>query len=137
MTTLLVLWLAFADIGAVKSEPDLEKRSELALTNAERTFDDARQAYKDGDDKRLGAALSEIAESVDISYDALNHASAPPRRSKYYKRAELRVRTLIRRLSTFRDDVGYETRPEVEVVVRKLSDVHDQLISDIMSKNKR
>jgi len=137
VTTLLVLWLAMADVGALKSEPDLEKRSELALTYAEHVVDDARQAYQAGDEKRFGASLSEVTESVDICYDALDHASTPPRKSKYYKRAELRVRTLIRRLNNFRDDVGFEVRPQVEAVIKKLSDVHDQLISDIMSKNKR
>ena len=30
-----VLFFAFWDLGAVKSEPDLDKRSELALVNAD------------------------------------------------------------------------------------------------------
>ena len=49
---LALLLLAFADIAAVKSEPDLERRSELALANADKEIDaGAKQAYNGGDDK--------------------------------------------------------------------------------------
>ena len=83
--------LAFGDIAAVKSEPDLEKRSELALANAEREIDEARKAYTGGDDKADAGRAGELAESVGVSYDALEHTHKAPRKSKYYKRAELRV----------------------------------------------
>lgn len=136
MAFLLALLIAFGDVTALKSEPDLEKRSELALTNAEKSMDEARQAYNGGDEKVTQAALDELAESVDLSYDALQHAHTPPRRSKYYKRAELRVRALMRRLTGFRDEVSFEARQPIEAAIKKLSDVHDQLIADIMSKKK-
>ena len=135
-TFILVLWLAFGDIAAVKAEPDLEKRSEAALANAEHEMDEARKAYNGGDDQATQSALKELAESVDVSYDALEHARTPPRKSKYYKRAEMRVEALIRRLTGFRDEVSYEIRPQVEDVMKKVSDVHDELIADIMSKKK-
>jgi hypothetical protein len=136
VTFILALLIAFGDITAVRSEPDLEKRSEVALANAEREMDEARKAYSGGDDKTTQAALDELAESVGVSYDALEHAHTPPRKSKYYKRAELRVRALIRRLTGFRDEVNFDSRQQVEVVLKKLSDVHDELIADIMSKKK-
>ena len=136
MILLLALWLAFGDLGAVKAEPDFEKRSELALLNADHDMDEARQAYSGGDQNATQAALSDLSESIDTCYDALQHAHTPPRKSKYYKRAELKVSALIRRLTGFRDEVSYESRPAVEAVLKKLSDVHDQLIADIMSKKK-
>lgn len=136
MILLLALWLAFGDIAAVKSEPDLEKRSELALANADHTLDEARQAYSGGDQKATQAALSELTESIDVCYDALQQARTPPRKSKYYKRAELKVSALMRRLSGFRDEVSYDSRASVEAALKKVSDVHDELIADIMSKKK-
>lgn len=132
----LVLFFAFWDLGAVKSEPDLEKRSELALTNADHEIDEARKAYSDGDRKAQDAALEEINQSVAICYDSLQHTHEAPRKSKYYKRAEQRLQALIRRLRGFRDDVGFETRQSVEEVINKISDIHDQLITDIMSKKR-
>jgi len=133
---LLALWLAFGDIAAVKSEPDLEKRSELALANADRDMDQARQAYSGDDQKAAQIALNELTESVEVSYDALQHAHTPPRKSKYYKHAELKVRELLRRLTGFRDEVSFDSRPPVEAAMKKVSDVHDELIADIMSKKK-
>jgi len=136
MTLLLIFMLAFGDIAALKSEPDLEKRSELALGNADQQIDEARKAYSAGDQKAAGAALDELAADVDLSYDALQHARTAPRKSKYYKQAELKVRALTRRLASFRDEVGFDARAQVETVIKKLSDIHDQLIADIMSKKK-
>jgi hypothetical protein len=133
---LLALLIAFGDIAGVKSEPDLEKRSELALANADRVVDEARKAYTDGDQNAVQSALGELADSVGVSYDALEHAHTPPRKSKYYKRAELKVRALIRRLTGFRDEVGFDVRQPVEITIKKLSDIHDQLIADIMSKKR-
>jgi hypothetical protein len=132
----LALFFAFWDLGAVKSEPDLEKRSELALANADRAIDEARKAYNAGDQKAAQAALDEVSDSVVLSYDSLQHTHTAPRKSKYYKRAEQKLQGLIRRLSGFRDEVSFDSRQSVERVVNKLSEVHDQLITDIMSKKK-
>ena len=136
MTFVLALLIAFADIGAVKSEPDLEKRSELALANADHAIDEARQAYNSGNDQAQHAALLDVQEFVEASYDALERSNKNPRRSKYYKNAELKVRALVRRLTSFREEMGFETRQSVDTVIKKLSDVHDQLINDVMSKKK-
>ncbi|HTA71277.1 MAG TPA: hypothetical protein VK776_23485 [Bryobacteraceae bacterium] len=136
MTFVLALLIVFADIGTVKSEPDLEKRSELALANADHAIDEARQAYSSGNDQAQLAALNEVKESVEASYDALERTNKNPRRSKYYKNAELKVRALMRRLTSFREEVSFETRQSVDTVLKKLSDVHDQLINDVMSKKK-
>jgi hypothetical protein len=136
MTFVLVLIFAFADITAVKSEPDLEKRSELALANADRAIDEAKLAYNSGDDQAQHAALIEVQESVEASYEALEHSNKNPRRSKYYKNAELKVRALMRRLTSFREEVSFDTRQSVDAVIKKLSEVHDQLINDVMSKKK-
>lgn len=136
MIVVLALLIAFADISTVKTEPDLEKRSELALANADHAIDEAKEAYNSGNDKGEQAALVEVQASVEASYDALEHTNKSPRRSKYYKNAELKVRALIRRLASFREEVSFEARQSVDAVIKKLSDVHDQLINDVMSKKK-
>ena len=67
----LLIFLAFADIASVKSEPDLNRRSELALLNADEKIDQARQAYQAGNEAAEEAAMQEVAESVTLSYDSL------------------------------------------------------------------
>jgi hypothetical protein len=133
---LALLLLAFGDIAAVKSEPDLERRSELALANADKQMDAAKQAYNGGDEKAEQQALMELRELVDVSYDALEHTNRAPRNSKYYKNAELKLTALLRRLHSFRDQVSFESREAVDAVIKRVSDVHDELLAAIMSKKK-
>jgi hypothetical protein len=133
---LALAMLAFADIGAVKSEPDVERRSELALASADKQVDAARTAYNGGDEKAEQLALGEVRELVDVSYDALEHSNRPPRKSKYYKNAELKLSALLRRLNSFRDQVGIDGREAVEAVIKRVSDVHDEVLAAIMSKQK-
>jgi hypothetical protein len=133
---LLALWLAFGDIGSVKAEPDVDKRSELALMNADREMDAARKAYTDGEQNAMQAALTELGESVDVCYDALQHSHTEPHKSKYYKRSELQLKALMRRLTGFRDEVSFDARAPVEVVLKKASEIHDDIIADIMRKKK-
>ena len=133
---LALLLLALGDMAAVKSEPDLERRSELALANADKAIDAAKQAYTAGDDKAEQEALVEVRDSVDVSYDALEHSNKAPRRSKYYKNAELKLRALLRRLNGLRDQVGFESRDAVDAVIKRVEIVHDDLLSAIMSKKK-
>lgn len=136
MTLALLIFLAFADLDRVKAEPDLNRRSELALLNADEKIDQARQAYQAGNEAAEAEAIQEVAESVTLSYDALEKTHDAPRKSRYYKRAELKVSALMRRLSGFRDEVSFDFRPKVEEVLKRLSDVHDELLSDIMSRKK-
>jgi hypothetical protein len=136
MSFTVVIFLAFADLASVKTEPDLNRRSELALVNADQKLDEARQAYMAGNDRAEEAAIQEVEESVTLCYATLGQTHGEPRKSKYYKHAELRVSALMRRLTGFRDEVGFEFRPKIEAVLTKLSDIHDQLISDIMSRKK-
>ena len=137
MTTLLLLWLAFADIAAVQAEPDPGKRSEFALANADRAVDAARKAYSSADVKAERSALDEIRESVELSYNSLHQTNQAPRGSKYYKRAEQKVQALVRRLNTLRDDVDVEDRGAVEALMKRLEEIHDQLLVEIMSKKKK
>jgi hypothetical protein len=137
VTFALILWMAFADLASVKAEPALDRRSELALANADRAIDDARKAYADGDGSAQKAALDEIQESVQVSFSALDQMHGKPRNSKYYKHAELKTRALIRRLNGFREEVGFESQQSIDAVVKSVSEVHDRLVDAIMSKEKK
>jgi hypothetical protein len=137
VTFILALFLAFADISGVKAEPNLEKRSDLALENANRAIDDARAAYQAGDVKKADANLEEVRESVDVSLEALENSGKPARNSKYFKRAELKIRGLLRRLAGFRDEMSVDDRRPLDDAAARLQDVHDRLLLEIMSKNKK
>jgi hypothetical protein len=136
MQWILVLALAF-DLASVKSEPNLEKRSELALTNANTALDSARDAYGQGDLDKTQANLEEVLDSVDIAYQALSDTGKDPRKDRFFKRAELRTRELIRRLEGLGQTMSFTDRGIVDKVRDRVSEIHDNLLTGIMSKRKK
>jgi len=136
VTLIFALFLAFADISSVKAEPNPEKRSDLALENANQAIDEARTAYNAGDLKKTDAELNEVRESVNISLEALEESGKKPRNSKYYKNAEIKLRHLLRRLAGFRDEMNVEDRKPVEDTTARVQEVHDLLLTAIMSKKR-
>ncbi len=124
-------------LDSVKSEPNLEKRSKLALDNANAAVDAARQAYDAGHFKDSLSALNEVRDSVELSLASLNETHKDARRNpKAFKRAELEIRELVRRLKSLESDFGVEDRAEVLKTEQRLQEVHDELITRIMSKRK-
>jgi hypothetical protein len=134
MQALLILCLAF-DLTAIKLEPNLERRSERAIDNATAAMDAARDASAAGDAEKLKAALEELRDSVDLAYQSLVDSGKSARRSpKFFKKAELKTRELMRRLEGLAQAVDSEDRVLVESVRERVSKVHDDLIQDIMQK---
>ncbi len=136
MTIALMLFLAFADINSVKVEANPERRSELALENANRDIDEARSAYQAGDVKKSDADLDEVRQSVELSYDSLEQSGKQPRKSKYYKQAEIRVRAMLRRLASLRDEMSVDDRATLDSAATRLQEIHDKLLTEIMSKKR-
>lgn len=134
----MIFALAFlmlaADLSSAQTEPDLSKRSELALANADRQIDVAREAYQGGDLNKMKGALDEVRDSVNLSLESLQQTHKHARNNKYYKRAELKVRALMRRLASLGNEMAVDDRQQVDALHQRLQEVHDKLIADIMSK---
>jgi hypothetical protein len=136
MHALLMVCLAF-DLAAIKLEPNLERRSDLALQNASAAMDAARDASAAGDIGKVKSSLEEIRESVDLAYRSLVDSGKSARRNpKFFKRAELKTRELMRRLEGLGNSVDSDDRASVETVRDRVSKIHDNLIEDIMEKKK-
>src|SRR5580704_2715012 len=137
MHWILLLTLAF-DLTSVKSEPNLEKRSELALDHANVSLDAARDDYNAGDVGKTQTELEEMCDSVDVAYDALANTGKDPHRDpKFFKRAELRTNELLRRLESLTPGMSGLDRNTLENVRARISMVHDDLLKGIMSKKKK
>ena len=136
MSWLMVAFLAL-DLGAVRQEPNLERRSELALENAGAALMDAREAYQAGDLEKTKAEASEVEESVTLAYDSLRDTGKDPRRNpKFFKRAEMTTRELLRRLDGVIEAMSVQDREILSVVRDRVSDIHDDLLNGIMRKKK-
>ncbi len=134
MTLALLLFLGFSDIAGLQNEHNLGKRSDLALEDANRAIDEARAAYQAGDAKKTEAELREVRDAVDVCLDSLENSGQRPRTSKYFKNAEIKLRMMLRRLSSFRDEMSVDDRKPVEDDASRLQEVHDRLLNEIMSK---
>jgi hypothetical protein len=135
LTMLLIAPLVWADLSVVKSEPNLEKRSEKALENANTAIDEARKAYKASDLAIFKSLINEVEESAELSYKSLADTGKAARRSpKFFKRAEMKMHALAKRLEALGADVSMEDRAAVESVRKKLSDLEDKLVFEIMTK---
>ena len=137
MHWLLIACLA-VDLASIKTEPNLERRSQLALDNANLALDSARDAFNSGDSAKAQEQVNEVGESVDLAYQSLQETGKSARRNpKFYKRAELATRELLRRLNGIRDSLSMADRPAVESVRDRVARVHDELIEDLMGRKSK
>ena len=133
---LLLLFQVF-DLDAVRKEPNLEKRSELALKNADTAVTAMRDAAQKGDDAALKSAIDELKASVDLANESLEKSGTNPRKSRYYKRAEQLSGQLLRRLDGLLQTASVFDQEKIKPVRDYVSDVHDNLLMAIMEKKRK
>ena len=126
---LLSTLLGAADLSAVKAEPNLEKRSEKALVYANEVLAAMRAELDKNNVDKIKDHLRELEATVDLSLDSLKATGKNARRNpKYFKRAELRLRELQRRLETFRRDMSFDDRPVLDGVIAHIAKRIDELV---------
>jgi hypothetical protein len=113
-----------------KEEHDPAKRSEKFLGAAESAFDNARAAYAKDDVHTGDAQLDEMLSALQNCVSALDTAH----KSRLYKRAEMRVAFLQRRLLSLLDQISITQRGWAEQTGRKLEEIHDKLLEGAMKK---
>jgi hypothetical protein len=137
MAMVLPGWL-FADLTRARTEKNLEKRSQLALANAAEQYKAARASYEKGENEATAAAIAEIQESVDLAHTSLQETGKDPRRSpKWFKRAEIETRDLLRKLESFQQDMSFVDRPMLDNVKLETQKIHDDLLQGLMEGRKR
>lgn len=133
---LLAMGLAAGDLAAVKAEPNLEKRSEKALVYAGDLLTAMRGELDRNDVEKIKEQLGEFEAAVDLSVDSLKATGKNARKNpKYFKRAEARLRDLLRRVETFRRDMSFDDRPVLDGVTSKMSKRIDELVEATLRGN--
>jgi hypothetical protein len=131
-------WPLRADLKSALAEPNLGKRSKLALDNATMALKAAREAYGKGDNQAVAAAVEEIQQSVDLAYDSLMKTGKNPRNSpRWFKPAEISTRDLSRKLDTFQRDMDFADRPLLDKVKARVQQVHDELLLGLMEGKRK
>jgi hypothetical protein len=134
---LLSFPLAHADLRRAMSEQNLEKRSNLALENAAAALKQARAAYDKGDNDEVAKDAAEVLESVNLASTSLKESGKDPRRSIWFKKAEISTRDLSRRIQDFQDEMSYVDRPMLDKLKTRVQEVHDDLLMGVMEGRKK
>jgi hypothetical protein len=114
----------------VKAERHPGRRSEMAMRMADESLDRAREFYRSGNLERGDEELTLVGQLADECLSAVQEAH----KSKYTKKAELRVAALNRRVSSLTDDLGYDQRDKAREVHSHLEAIHDKLLAGVMGK---
>jgi DNA gyrase/topoisomerase IV subunit B len=117
-------------LAEIASEHDPGKRSELALSYANESFDDARGFYQKGSVEKGDASLENMTSALQVCVQSL----AVSNKVKFYKKAELKVAYLQRRMSNLVEDLGVQERGWAEQTKRKLEDIHEKILEGVMRK---
>ena len=129
------LCLRAADLDAVKKEPDLVKRCELALEVASEALKDARALPAEGGSVAdLQKDMDTLVQGVELSLQALHDTGKHPNKlGKYYKRGELRTREMIKHLENLIQVLAFDNRPPAEKAHDRLVVLHDEYLFGVMS----
>jgi hypothetical protein len=127
--------VAGEEYPAVMAESNLEKRSELALLEADRAVSAAKKAYDEKNTQDFKVRVADVEELVELSYQSLQDTGKRARKSpKFFKRAELAIRALLRRLDSLANEVSAQDRDIVTAAHKNVNQIHDNVLHDIMTK---
>ena len=128
--TLLTSVAAAQSMVAINQEHDPGKRSELALSMADESFDQARLYYEKGAIDKGDAALENMTGALNACVQSLEISN----KARLYKRAELKVAFLQRRMSGLLADLSVTERGWAEQTKRRLEEIHDKILDGVMRK---
>lgn len=124
---------AQGDLAAARAESNLEKRADKALDNAIDVARSLGKTYLADGMAKTQLLLAEIRESVELAYNSLKESGRNPRkRPKYFKRAELKTRELLKRLGGFSDRMAFDDRAKVEPLRAYVRKVHDEILEGVL-----
>ena len=138
MFSLALLTILAIDLATVKAEPALDKRAQRAIDFAQERLTEARKLYDAGDPKAFAQALSDTAVGAELCLASLEQMGKHPSQNvRHYKPAEMRMREVLRRLTTLRNDTGMDDRAPVVECERRVTAVHEKLLDGVMSRRPR
>ncbi|OYW08766.1 MAG: hypothetical protein B7X34_08025 [Acidobacteriia bacterium 12-62-4] len=139
LMALTITWAGAAESGleTIKAEVNLERRSELALAYAGEVLTKLRPGLETKEWAAIAPEIEEFRAAVDLSFAALKATGKNARKSpKYFKRAELKLRELSRRLRGLQVLAAVEDRPKMDEVIAYVDKLQDELVEMTMGVRK-
>jgi hypothetical protein len=117
-------------LAELKLEHDPGRRVEMALSFADESFDSAKTNYHKGEIHEGDKALENMTSALNACVESVAAAN----KAKFYKKAEMKVAFLQRRLSGLMDDLSVTERGWAEQTSRRVEEIHDKLLNGVMRK---
>jgi DNA gyrase/topoisomerase IV subunit B len=117
-------------LGEINQEHNPTRRADLALSLADESFDQARGFYDKGAMDKGDAALENMTSALNVCVQSL----AVTNKAKFYKKAELKVAYLQRRMNDLVEEMSVQRRGWAEQTKRKLEVIHDRILEGVMAK---
>jgi hypothetical protein len=86
--------------------------------------------YAKGEIQKGDAALENMTSALNSCVDSL----AVMNKARLYKKAELKVAYLQRRMTSLKEEVDVQQRGWAEFTARKLEEIHDKVLAGVMRK---
>jgi hypothetical protein len=132
LSAFLTVQLLFAQPSSdrLSAEHNPGKRSALALSLADSALSDASDCYRSGNIHKGDAELDEMIQDLRECISSLRAAH----KSGNYKRAELKVASLQRRLHDLVTELSIENRGWAEQTERTVEEIHEQILTGVMKR---
>ena len=127
-----------ADLKTVRAEPDPIKRYRLALSYGEDAAGRGAKACKANEYEQCIGLLREVRDAVELASKSLADSGIDAsRNASHHKNAEIRVRKIRKVVEVTSTYIHPEDQEEYEAVVKRISDLNDELLAAIMRRRKR
>lgn len=117
-------------LAELKLEHDPVRRADMALSFADESFDSAKTNYHKGEIHQGDVALDNMTSALNACVESVAAAN----KTKFYKKAEMKVAMLQRRLSGLMDDLSVTERGWAEQTSRRVEEIHEKLLNGVMRK---
>jgi hypothetical protein len=120
-------------IAVLLQQPNLEQQARLALDKADVSLTDARAAYAKRDLDRTKAMLQDLQNEVELAQKSLADTGKDARRRpKHFKYGEVKLRDMLRRITSLEHDMDVDDREMIAAAKAKVQEVHDAWLLGIM-----
>ena len=117
-------------LAELKLEHDPGRRAEMALSFADESFDSAKTNYHKGEIHDGDVALDNMTSALNACAESV----AVTNKTKFYKKAEMKVAMLQRRLAGLMEDLSVTERGWAEQTARRVEEIHEKLLDGVMRK---
>lgn len=124
-------------LAVISAEREPEKRYWKALEFAIATVNTARQKYEAGNLDEFRSSLILVEKSVQLSDKTLRSTGKDPAKNpKHFKRAEQRIREIVKKLAGLEDTVAVDDRATVRPIRENLQKLQEEMVMDIVGRRK-